>query len=99
MNLANKVEPVENLGFAVPFLEEIRIERKKKAIKQAKKQQIGTVFQTNRSKLDLGNVREIVAQKNKNLDKWKETNIFLRKNKEIFDTELWAIAMTLEAAN
>ena len=99
MDLSDRVESVENLGFIVPFLEEIMIERKKKTIKQAKKQQMRMVFWTNRSKLNLSNIGEIVAQRDKNLDKQKETNIFLGKNKEIFDIKIWVIAMALKAAN
>ena len=95
---ADGIEPVENLGPAAPFPGEIVIEKKEKAIKQAKKYQVGTVVWTDGSKLDTGNVGAAVTWRDKNLDKRKERGVFLGKNKEIIDAELWAIVMALEAA-
>ena len=95
---ADGIEPVENLRSAAPFPGDTVIERKEKAIEQAKKSQVGTVFWTGRSKLDTGNVRAAVTWRDKDLDRWKEMSVFLGKNKEILDAELWAIAMALEAA-
>ena len=95
---ADGIEPVENLGSAAPFPGEIVIEKKEKAIKQAKKYQVGTVVWTDGSKLDTGNVGAAVTWRDKNLDEWKERSLFLGKNKEILDAELWATAMALEAA-
>lgn len=95
---ADGIEPVENLGSAVPFPGEIVEERKEKAIEQAKKYQVGTLFWTDGSKLDTGNVGAAITWRDKNRDEWKEMSVFLGKNKEILDADLWAIAMTLEAA-
>lgn len=95
---ADGIEPVENLGSAVPFPGEIVKERKEKAIEQAKKYQVGTFFWTDGSKLDTGNVGAAITWRDKNREEWKEMSVFLGKNKEILDAELWAIAMALEAA-
>ena len=98
MDPAEGIEPVENSGAATPFPGEIVIETKKKAIEQAKRQQVGTVFWTDGSRLDTDNIGAAVTWKDKNVDKWKEMSVFFGKNKEILDAELWAISMALEAA-
>ena len=59
---------------------------------------MGTVLWTDGSKLDRGNVAAAVTWRDKSLNKWRETSLFLGKNKEILDVELRAIAIALEVA-
>ena len=59
---------------------------------------MGMVLWTDGSRLDTGNVGAAVILRDKSLNKWRETSVFLGKNKEILDAELWAIAIALEAA-
>lgn len=95
---ANAIEPVENLGSAAPFPGEIVIERKEKAIEQAKEYQVGTVFWADGSKLDTGNVGAVATWRDNDIAEWKERGVFLGKSKKILDAELWAIAIAFEAA-
>ena len=55
---------------------------------------------TDGSKLDhgIGRVRAAICWKEKTLDSWKENNVFLDRNKEILDAELWAILKALDIA-
>lgn len=53
---------------------------------------------TDRSKLDQGNTGAAVYWDDRNLDRLKEKSIFLRKNKEVLDAELWAVVKALEIA-
>lgn len=78
------------------FPREIVIEEKKNAIKQAKKYQMGIIFQIDGSKLDTGNIGAVVTWKNKNLDEQKKMSIFLDKNKKILDVKLWVKAIALK---
>ncbi len=50
------------------------------------------------SKLDQGNAGAAVCWKDKVSNSWKSTAVFLGKNKEILDAELWAIANGLDVA-
>ena len=95
---ADGVESVEESGPSVLFSGDIIIEEKEKAIMQAKRGQRGAVLWTDGSKLNTGNVGAAVTWKDIRLNKWRVTSLFLRKNKEVLDSELWAIAMALEAA-
>ena len=95
---ADGVEPVENSGTTAPFPGDVIIEGKEKAIGQAKKYQVGTVLWTDGSKLNTENVGAAVTWRDKSLNKWRETSLFLRKNKEILNAELRAIAIALEVA-
>ena len=74
------------------------IRNKKQALKEARKYRAGLIFWTDGSKLDQGNTGAAVCWKDKALDRWKEKSIFLGKNKEILDVELWAIWKALEIA-
>lgn len=42
--------------------------------------------------------RKCWSSGDKSLNKWRETSLFLGKNKKILDAELWAIFIALEAA-
>ena len=95
---ADGVEPVDESGSSVLFSGDIILEEKEKAIIQAKRGQRGAVLWTDGSKLDTGNVGAAVTWKDIRLNKWRVTSLFLGKNKEVLDNELWAIAMALEAA-
>lgn len=95
---ADGIEPVENSGSAAPFPGEIVVGRKEKAIKQAKRYSVETVFWTDGSRLDTSNVGAAVTWRDENLDKWKKMSVFLGKNKEILDAELCEITMALEVA-
>lgn len=56
------------------------------------------VLWTDGSRLDTGNVGAAVIWRDKSLNKWRETSLFLGENKKILDAELWAISIALEAA-
>ena len=73
---------------AILFLGRIVIKKNKKTIKQAKRDQVGTVFWTDGSWLDNINIRAAVIWKNINVDKWKKKSAFLGKKKEILDAKL-----------
>ncbi len=49
-------------------------------------------------KLDQGQTAAAVCWEDKSAAKWKERTIFLGRNKEILDAELWAISEALEIA-
>lgn len=85
---ADGVEPVESLRLINDFSRNIIIEQKNKALEEAKKYWIGSVIIINGSKLGKENVRATVSQKDKNLNLWKNTGVFLGKNKKILDAEL-----------
>lgn len=53
---------------------------------------------TDGSKLGQGNVGAAVSWKDKDLNSCKVASVFLGKNKENFDADLWLIADTLEMA-
>ena len=98
MDPADGVEPMEESGLPASFAGDIIIEGKEKAIVEAKRGQKGTVLWTDGSKLDTGNVGAAVTWKDISLNEWKEKSLFLGKNKEVLDGELWAIATALETA-
>ena len=86
------VEPVENLKLGAKFSENVIIEEKKKVLEEAKKCRAGSVIGTDGSKLSQGNVGSVLSWKDRDLNGWKSTSLFLGKNKEILDGELWAIS-------
>lgn len=53
---------------------------------------------TDASKLNQGQTAAAVCWEDKSTAKWKEKSIFLGKNKEILDAELWAISEALSIA-
>lgn len=53
---------------------------------------------TDGSKLGQGNVGAAVSWKDKDLTHWKVASVFLGKNKEILDAELWAIDNAIKMA-
>lgn len=86
------VEPVENLKPGAKFSENVIIEEKKKVLEEAKKCRAASVIGTDGSKLSQGNVGSVLSWKDRDLNGWKSTSLFLGKNKEILDAELWAIS-------
>lgn len=50
------------------------------------------------SKLDNGNTGAAVCWKDKGTNRWREKIVFLGRNKEVLDAELWAILSALEIA-
>lgn len=80
------------------FKGDVIIEGRNQALKEAKKNRMGLVLWTDGSKLDKGKVGTAVCWKDKRLGQWKEKSIFLGKNKEILDAELWAILEALGIA-
>ena len=74
------------------------IKGKKEAMEEARKDKPGLVFWTDGSKLDQGQIAAAVCWEDKSAAKWKERIIFLGRNKEILDAELWAISEALEIA-
>ena len=95
---ADGVEPVEKITSDFQFQGEVIIKCKKQALEEAISYQTGLVMWTDGSKLDQGNTGAAVCWKDRNTDQWKEKSIFLGKNKEILDAELWAIWKALEIA-
>ena len=68
------------------------------ALEEAKKNRTGLVMWTDGSKLDHGRVGAAVCWKESPIDLWKEKSVFLGKNKEVLDAELWAISNALDIA-
>ena len=65
-------------------------------MEEARKGNQGLVLQTNALKLNQDQTAAAVCWKDKSTSKWKERSIFLGKNKEILDAELWAILEALD---
>lgn len=95
---ADGAEPVQSFGPDVRGCVNVIIEGKKKALEEAKKYRAGYVFWVDGSKLSRGNAGAAMCWKGKERDGWKNSSIFLGKNKEIIDAELWAIAIGLGTA-
>lgn len=98
INPANGVEPVPVIGPDFRFRGEIIIQHKKQALVEATRHRNGLVMWTDGSKLDQGNAGDAICWKTKRLDRWKDKSVFLGKNKEIIDAELWAILEALIVA-
>lgn len=92
---AEGVEPVETIDPSIVFRGDIIIECKKQALEAAKKDRTGLVLWTDGSKLDNGNLGATVCWRDKSLGQWNDKIVFLGKNKEILDAELWAILEAL----
>ena len=95
---AKGVEPVTNFTSCNSLKPQVIIKSKKEAIEEAKKNNSGLVLWTDGSKLDQGPAAAAVCWEEKSSAKWKEKSIFLGKNKEILDAELWAILEALGIA-
>ncbi len=67
-------------------------------MEEARKDKPGLVLWTDGSKLDQGQAAAAVCWEDKLAAKWRERSIFLWRNKEILDAELWAISEALEIA-
>lgn len=74
------------------------MEGKKQVLEEAKKDRTGLALCTDGSKLDKGKVKAAVCWKDKMFGHWKNKSIFPGENKEILDTELWAILEALGVA-
>ena len=96
---ADGVEPEQSFGPDVRVCVNVIIEGKKKALEEAKQYHAGDIFWVDRSKLSQGNAGAAVCWKDKERDGWKNSSIFLGKNKEIIDAKLQAIAIGLEIGN
>lgn len=72
---------------------------KKRALQEARKNQPGLILWTDGLKVDQGQVTAVVCWEDKFISWWKKKNVFLEKNKEIVDAELWAIWEVLDIAN
>lgn len=95
---ATGVEPVPVIGPDLHFKNEVIIGHKEQALKEDEKYRTGLTLWTDGSKLDQGCAGAAVSWKDKRLNHWKEKSVFLRKNKEILDAELWAISEALVIA-
>ena len=95
---ADGAEPVEKINPEFQFQGKIVVKCRKQALEEAARYRTGLVMWTDASKLDQGKTGAANCWKDKLLDRWKEKSIFLGKNKEILDTELWAIWKALEIA-
>lgn len=95
---ATGVEPVPVIGPDLHLRTKVIIGHKEQAIKEAKKYRSGLILWTDGSKLDKGCAGAAVCSKDKRLDRWKAKSIFLGKNKETLDAELWAISEALVVA-
>ena len=95
---ADGIEPVPSLSFDINLSGNIIIEAKNKALEEAKKYRAEYVIWVDGSKLSQGNAGAAACWKDKNHNRWENKSIFLGKNKEIIDAELWAIAIGLETA-
>ena len=94
---AKRVEPVKELDSCSLLSLDVVIKGKKEAMEEARKDKPGLVLWADGSKLDRGQTAAAVCWEDKSAAKW-ERSIFLGRNKEIFDAELWAISEALEIA-
>ena len=85
---ADGVEPVEAIKPGAIFNEEVIINCKNQALKEATRYQAGLVIWTDGSKLDNGSCGAAICWRDKRLNQWKQKSEFLGKNKEILDAEL-----------
>lgn len=95
---AEGVEPVEKIASNSLFKADVIIKCKKEALEEARKDRTGLVLWTDESKFDQGHIAAAVCWKDKTAGQWKEKSMFLGKNKEILDAELWAISEVLDIA-
>ena len=95
---ADGVEPVTIIKPGTNFQGEVAIGCKKQELKEARKEVAGLVIRTDGSKLENSNCGAAVCWREKKLGQWKQKSVFLGKNKEILDEELWAISDALDTA-
>lgn len=86
------------MGRVTGFSGNITIAAKKKALEEARKYRAGNVLWVDGSKISQGNPGVSVCWKDKDYHSWENSSVFLGKNKETIDAELWAIANGLEIA-
>ena len=92
---ADGVEPVKKLGTSFPG--KIIVDCKMQAVREARKNHAGLTLWTDGSKLTNGRCRAAIYWKNKKSN-WTQKSVFLDKNKETLDAELWAIMEVFEIA-
>lgn len=95
---AEGVEPVNLPKTDAGFEGKVVIESPKRALEKAKEEGEGLILWTDGSKLDQGRVGAAVCWKDGARNQWKDQTVFLGKNKEVLDAELWAILKALEVA-
>ena len=80
------------------FKADIIVRCKKRALEEARKNQPGLVVWKDGSKLDQGQLAAAICWEDKFTGQWKRRSVFLGKNKEIVNANLWAI-LALDKAN
>ncbi len=93
-----RVEPVEKVASNSFFTTKVIIKNRNEALEGAKKDRTGLIFWTDGSKLDQGHAAAALCWKDKPAGQWREKSVFLGKNKEVLDAELWAVSETLDIA-
>lgn len=81
------------------FKVKVVIKCKKEALEEARKDKPGLVVWTDGSKLDQGQTVAAICWEDKLTGQWKDKSMYLGKNKEILDAELWAISEALSIAS
>ena len=95
---ADGLEPVEIIKPSTSFAGKIVIDNKAQALTEARKDHLGLTMWTDRSKISNGRCGASVCWKDMKSKQWRQKSLFLDKNKEILDTELWAISEALDTA-
>ena len=95
---ADGVEPVETIRPGTNFPGEIIIDDKIQALREARKNHAGLTIWTDGSKLINGRCGAAVCWKDQKSNQWRQKSVFLGKNKESLDAELWAISEALDTA-
>lgn len=95
IDLANGAEPVPVISSMSYFKNKVIIVNKEQAFKETRKCCTGLILWINVSKLDHESVRAAICQKDKRFNCWKDESIFLAKDKDIIEVELWAISKAL----
>ena len=95
---ADRVEPVEIIKTSTSFVGKIIINNKAQALTEARKDLPGLTIWTDGSKLSNGRCGASVCWKDMKSKQWRQKSVFLGKNKEILDAELWAISEALDTA-
>ena len=74
------------------------IDNKTQALKEGRKNHAGLTMWTDGSKLSNGRCGAAVCWKDIKSNQWRQKSVFLGKNKETLDVELWAISEALDTA-
>ena len=95
---ADGVEPVEIIKPSTNFVGKVIIDNKTQALKEGRKNHAGLTMWTDGSKLSNGRCGAAVCWKDIKSNQWRQKSVFLGKNKETLDVELWAISEALDTA-